>query len=354
VMASVGGVLALLAGVGLSVWMASGVIRQIGGEPAYARAAMQRIAGGDLTGDIQVAGGTDSLLGETRSMNERLRSLVGEISNGAATVRDNALQILESSRQIAGAADRQSDSTADVAAAVEELTVSVNHISDNARDTENSAARSNDLAAEGQKQVQEAAGEMRQIATGIDGVRLRIGALAERANEVGSIAQVIKEIAGQTNLLALNAAIEAARAGEQGRGFAVVADEVRALAERTAAATQKIETMIGAIQGETLEAVAAITQAAPQVQRGVELSQNAAETLREIRTGAQLALERVRDVANATAEQSTASTVIATRIESIAQQVDSTGAATRHAEDQANSLQQCADGLLAAVARFRV
>jgi len=195
---------------------------------------------------------------------------------------------------------------------------------------------------------------MNAIATSISGAAERIGTLVARANEIGTIAGVIKDIAAQTNLLALNAAIEAARAGEQGRGFAVVADEVRGLAERTAAATVQIEQMIGAIQGDTEHAVQAMETAKPQVHRGVELVDGAARSLREIRQGATDTLARVRDVANATREQSTASTAIAQQVEEIAQMVDHTSASVKQTATAAAELERTAERLGEMVRRFRV
>jgi methyl-accepting chemotaxis protein len=180
-----------------------------------------------------------------------------------------------------------------------------------------------------------------------------IRSLESRTNEISSIANVIKEIAAQTNLLALNAAIEAARAGEQGRGFAVVADEVRKLAERTSAATEEIGGMIGAIQSDTASAVGAMDQALPQVERGVELAQEAAQSLRDIRDGAGTTLNRIRDVALATREQSAASNAIAQQVESIAQMVEETSASMQQTAESAHNLEQVAQELGALVARFR-
>ena len=195
---------------------------------------------------------------------------------------------------------------------------------------------------------------MKAIATSIGGASERIATLVARANEVGNIAGVIKDIAAQTNLLALNAAIEAARAGEQGRGFAVVADEVRGLAERTAKATVQIEQMIGAIQGETQHAVEAMEAMKPQVNSGVELVGSAASSLREIREGATDTLARVRDVANATHEQSSASTAIAQQVEQIAQMVDNTSVSVKQTAGAAAELERTAGRLSEMVRRFRV
>ena len=172
--------------------------------------------------------------------------------------------------------------------------------------------------------------------------------------QVSSIANVIKEIAGQTNLLALNAAIEAARAGEQGRGFAVVADEVRKLAERTSSATTEIEQMISGIQSDTVGAVGAMNEALPEVEQGVHLATSATESLQAIEAGAGRTLERIREVAEATQEQGSASTSIAQRVEQIAQMVEETTATIRSTADTAVQLEHIAQGLQAQISRFRV
>ena len=181
----------------------------------------------------------------------------------------------------------------------------------------------------------------------------RIHKLEERANQISSIAGVIKEIAGQTNLLALNAAIEAARAGEQGRGFAVVADEVRKLAERTSTATVEIEQKIAGIQAETVEVVGVMNSALPQVATGVEAAEQAADTLRRIKDGAQSTLDRVREVAESTREQSVASDSIAQKVEEIATMVEETTAAMHSTAQTAEDLERISGELNALVSRFR-
>ena len=209
------------------------------------------------------------------------------------------------------------------------------------------------MAEGGEQKVATATDEMQRIAGTVSTAADKIRSLEARTNEISSIAGVIKEIAAQTNLLALNAAIEAARAGEQGRGFAVVADEVRKLAERTSAATEEIGGMIGAIQGDTSSAVGTMDQALPQVERGVELAQEAAQSLRDIRDGASTTLSRIRDVALATREQSAASNAIAQQVESIAQMVEETSASMQQTAESAHSLERVARDLGDLVARFR-
>ena len=336
----------------LGIQIGRSVLRQIGGEPAEAMRLMDLAASGDLTVAIPNAR-AGSLLGNLSRMLTAIRQMVGEISTKSGIVRETAEGISTSSGQVAEASHRQADSTSSMAAAIEELTVSINHISELARDTEQYSSSAAQLAQGGEARVAEAAREMALISEQTSAAAGMIRSLESRANEISKITEVIKEIAAQTNLLALNAAIEAARAGEQGRGFAVVADEVRKLAERTSAATEEISEMTGAIQGDTGSAVATMDRALPQVERGVELAHQAEQSLREIREGANTTLERIRDVALATQEQSAASTAIAQQVESIAQMVEETSASTEATAASANELDLIAKELGGLVSRFR-
>jgi methyl-accepting chemotaxis protein len=339
----------------LLAWLVtSHLMRELGGEPQYVNEVMKSLAAGDLTVDIRAGGSDSSVLAAVRTTVAALREMMRTIHSSADEVATGSGEIATASRAVSDAAHAGSDAASSMAAAVEQMTVSVVHISESARETEINSSRSAKLAEEGEGRTNRATEEMNAIAATIGGAAERIGTLVARANEIGTIAGVIKEIAAQTNLLALNAAIEAARAGEQGRGFAVVADEVRGLAERTATATVQIEQMISAIQGDTHHAVEAMGAAKPQVQRGVELVGSAAESLREIRQGAADTLTKVRDVANATQEQSTASTAIAQQVEQIAQMVDHTGASVKQTATAAAELKQTAERLSEMVRRFRV
>jgi len=329
------------------------ILRQLGGEPTTAVEIMERVASGDLTADIGQAP-PGSLLYALRGMVGALRQMVVEINSDAGRLVSNAEQISSASDQVAAAAEQQSDATSSMAAAIEQLTVSSNHISDSARDTSEDSSSAVELSGQGSQRVDKAAAAIRQIADTVSDASGRIHALEERARQISDIANVIKDIAGQTNLLALNAAIEAARAGEQGRGFAVVADEVRKLAERTSLATTEIEQMIVGIQGDTVGAVEAMNAALPEVQQGVALAESASESLREIEDGARRTLERIGDVADATREQSSASTSIAQRVEQIANMVEETTATIRSTAASAHQLQEIALSLKQLVNRFRV
>ena len=340
----------LLALIGWQI--SSSILRQLGGEPQAASDIMQRVASGDLTARLDNMR-EGSLLHSLGGMVASLHRMVSTINADATKLVANAEHIARASDEVAKAAEHQADSTSAMAAAIEELTVSSNHISDSAHETARETSEAAGLAAQGSERVNQASAAIEKIASTVSDASGRIHALEERAKQVSTIASVIKDIAGQTNLLALNAAIEAARAGEQGRGFAVVADEVRKLAERTSSATLEIEQMIGGIQADTVGAVEAMNAALPEVQEGVHLASSASESLQAIEDGARRTLERVGEVADATKEQSSASTSIAQRVEQIANAVEETTATIRGTAESAHELEGIASNLRQLVGQFK-
>ncbi len=344
-------VLALLVLIG--VWVIRGVTGALGGEPAYAGAIMKRAAAGDLAVEVAQRGRGDSLLGNLSTMLAQLRAMIGAIGGSAARLGASAREIHAVSRSVSEASVSQTGATASIAAAIEEMTVSIEQISDSARLAEQHSSTAAGLADEGAGKAERAAREMQAIAARVGDAAQKIQQLVARADEVGTIANVIKEIAGQTNLLALNAAIEAARAGEQGRGFAVVADEVRGLAERTAVATVQIEKVIEGIQNETRATVGAMAEVSSQVDGGVALVDDATDSLHRIRSTAGEALERIREVAYATGEQSSASTEIARQVQTITEMADGTSGSMHSVVVAAEQLQGLAAELDALVGRFR-
>jgi methyl-accepting chemotaxis protein len=238
--------------------------------------------------------------------------------------------------------------------AVDRLTVSVNHVSDSAREAHSVTAETGSQSQAGNRIIQDTVAEMKRISQTVGEAAQTIQAMGESSQRISGIVQVIKDVAEQTNLLALNAAIEAARAGEQGRGFAVVADEVRKLAERTAQATGEIGGMIVEVQSSAQAAVGTMQQAVSRVEDGVGLAQQASESMLGISDGAQRVVQAVTDISNALKEQSVASNDIAANVEKIAQMSEENSAATREAAETARQLEELAASTRQAVAVFRV
>ncbi len=329
------------------------ILRQLGGEPAYAVEVVRHIAEGDLVRPVEYSS-PDSLLAAMQTMQQKLANIFGDINGMASRLSSGAEHVSVAARETSVAAHNQAQSTSASAASIEQMTVSISEVSEIATQTEANSSQTAALAEEGAGLVKNAAQEIELISRTVATSSEQIQLLQQRSQEIGGIANVIKEIADQTNLLALNAAIEAARAGEQGRGFAVVADEVRKLAERTAKATTEIAQMIDSIQEETQTAVQAMATAAPQVDKGLDLATQATAMLDEIHRQALDSLGKVRDVALATTEQATTATDIAKHVEHIASMAEETNATMQNNATEAEQLEGLADQLRQTVSYFRV
>jgi methyl-accepting chemotaxis protein len=347
--------LALVLASGTAVWIIRSVTGPLGGEPATAKAVIDQIAGGDLTGQIPVrAGDTQSLLAATRRMQQNLRDMLAELRGNADSVAASAQGMASASAQVASATVQQSEAAAARAAAVEQMTVSITHVSDSARDAHGVTAQTGQLSQEGDRAIGETVAEMQRIAATVSEAAQTIREMGENSERISSIIGVIREVAEQTNLLALNAAIEAARAGEQGRGFAVVADEVRKLAERTAKATTEISDMVVAVQSSANHAVASMSGTVTRVDEGVRLARRTSESMLAINDGAQRVVGVVTDISSALKEQSTVSNDIAANVENIARMSEENSAASRATAETAGRLEALAGESRRAIARFRI
>ena len=339
----------------LGMWIIRSVTRPLGGEPDEAKAVVERIAQGNLTTEIHLKpGDQDSLMAATAKMQANLRRIVADLKASAEGVSGAAQQLSSSSSQVAAATAHQSEAASSMAAAVEQMTVSISHVSDSAREAHTVTASTGSQSEEGSTVIQATVAEMRAIAQTVGEAARTIENMGENSQKISGIVQVIKDVAEQTNLLALNAAIEAARAGEQGRGFAVVADEVRKLAERSAEATGEIRQMIEAVQTSAQEGVETMQRAVTRVDDGVGLAQRATESMLAIRDGAKQVVNAVNEIANALKEQSIASNDIASNVEKIAQMSEENNAATQEVADTALRLEKFASSTRSAVAAFAV
>jgi methyl-accepting chemotaxis protein len=316
--------------------------------------AIARFAKGDLSARVKLDG-RDEMTRVARAFNDmgkEVKRMIARVSGHAEEVSGAAGKLSHRSDEVRTSSHRTSDSTTSVAAAMQQMTTSIGQVASHAADTEKSSETACRLSEDGERVVREASSEMERIAEAFSRSAEQISELGGRTDEISKIVQVIRDIADQTNLLALNAAIEAARAGEQGRGFAVVADEVRKLAERTGNATAEIGDMISMIQHSTQSVVTSMETGVGQVEHGVELASRAGDALAHINKGAHETLAMVRDIANAVKEQSTVSNEVSESVEHISSMVQSGSVAVDHMSDEARHLDVVATSLKEAISLF--
>jgi methyl-accepting chemotaxis protein len=331
------------------------LLSQLGGEPVYVIDIVHQIAKGDLSREIVTRNNdSSSLLAAMKQMQAGLRDIIGGTLRTADMLGQASHKVAASSHQVQKASERQSDASSSVAAAVQEMTVCIGQISENAAEAQKHASETGNLAQEGSNVVQKVVVEMDNISEAVTTSSTVITSLGEQSRQISNIVKVIKEIADQTNLLALNAAIEAARAGEQGRGFAVVADEVRKLAERTTLSTQEIASMIQAIQGGTNDAVEGMTRGSTRVNEGVQMVGRAGNSMEKIQGGVQKVLAAVGDISSSLREQSSTSNLIAKNIEEIAQMTEETSSIINEVSVAADQLEQLAASLKDSVGQFKL
>ena len=347
--------LAIVAALILSLGAAILIARRITAPISQAVQVAGRIAGGDLTVSAEVSGNdeTAQMLGSLRSMAEGLRNLVHQIAENSRQLESATHAVASDAQHIAATSSQQSNSLGAVAAAVEELTVSIASVSDRAAHTRELAQENAQVAESGRTLVNRAAAQIESVANGIDNASQRIVTLKADSDNISAIIGVISEIADQTNLLALNAAIEAARAGEQGRGFAVVADEVRKLAEKTGAATNEIKRIIEAIQAETGTTVDTMATVAGNVKSGVDLMRDLLSPLEKLHENAQTSLANMVELSDATREESATSEDIARKIEALARATEDNSDVTQRTSAAASQLGQLAKGLQGLIGQFK-
>jgi methyl-accepting chemotaxis protein len=314
------------------------------------------LAAGDLTRRIEVST-RDEIGAMAEDMNRFIASLhrtMDQIANTSGQVATASSQLMATAERIAAGTGEVASQAETVATADEEMSTTSGDIAHNCQLAVEEARRAALSAQNGAAVVDKTVAVMGEIAAGVQAAAQTVEGLGARSDQIGAIIGTIEDIADQTNLLALNAAIEAARAGEQGRGFAVVADEVRALAERTTKATREIGGMIQSIQGETKEAVAAMSQGEKQVKAGTMEASKSGAALREIQEQVDTVVLQINQVATAAEEQTATTREISTNMCRITQLVQETLEGSQESASAASQLSGNAQELQALVRQFKL
>lgn len=345
--------LTIVAATIVAVWVARSVNRSLN---AVVDAAEYAVAHDDFSRAIPEEG-TQETVRAGQAINrllQKFRSIISESIRSSDNIANASSALSASSREVNTSSHAQSDAASAVASAIEEVSVSVSETTSNARTAGQTVEKARAGTQKALAVMTETVKNVNDIAALIRESNANVERLDESSKKIGGIIQVIKEVADQTNLLALNAAIEAARAGEQGRGFAVVADEVRKLAERTGKATSEIAALIGAIQGHIGETVTGMHQANTQVVGSLELVGKTEAALHDIGNDSREVASNVQSIIDAIHEQDAAIHQVAANIEKIAQMAEENSAAATSSSDTASELDKLSGVLRESVARFKV
>jgi methyl-accepting chemotaxis protein len=313
-------------------------------------------ADGDLNARVKVYGHDEigEAAGAFNGMIDNFAGIIRQVGNSAGTVSATASNLSVSSTKIAQSSQAQSEAAAATAAAVEEITVSISSVASNTEDVRKLSEKSLQQTRLGNQNVTGMIGEIGRVQ---DAVKLIAGSVKEFVDSTRAITgmtQQVKDIADQTNLLALNAAIEAARAGEQGRGFAVVADEVRKLAEKSAQSANEIDRVTNALNQKSSSVEATVQQGLHSLQATQEQVERVSSELTEAGRAVEQSSAGVNDIASSVSEQSVASNEIARNVEKIAQMSEGNHAAVQSSTQQIARLEQLANELQGALKRFKV
>jgi methyl-accepting chemotaxis protein len=347
---------AILIGVLLAAVFGVMVVRSITAPLAAGVIVADKLAHGDLTVEVPVCGKdeTGQLMMALQAMTEKLRSIINEIYGTATQVAAAANQLNSTAEHIATGSEEVAAQAGTVATAGEEMSATSGDIAQNCQMAAEGAQRASQTASDGAEVVERTVMVMGQIAEKVQESAKTVESLGVRSDQIGAIIGTIEDIADQTNLLALNAAIEAARAGEQGRGFAVVADEVRALAERTTRATKEIGEMIKAIQKETKGAVAAMEQGVEQVEAGTIEAAKSGDALRNILEQVNDVAMQVNQIATAAEEQTATTSEISSNMQQITEVVQQTSQGAQESATAAAQLNGNAEELQRLVRQFKL
>jgi len=344
--------LALLLGL-IAAWI---ITRQIIVPLQQTLAAAGRIAQGDLSKDLSVERRDEmgQLQASMQQMTLGLRELIGGIGDGVTQIASAAEQLSAVTEQTSVGVNNQKDETDQVATAMNQMTATVMEVARNAEDASEAARQADQQAREGDKVVSEAIAQIERLAVEVGHSTLAMNQLKLESDKIGSVLEVIKSVSQQTNLLALNAAIEAARAGEAGRGFAVVADEVRSLAQRTQQSTEEIEDLISALQNGTEQVATTLDNSRALTDSSVELSRRAGSALEHITRTVSTIQGMNQQIATAGEEQSTVAEEITRSVLNVRDISEQTAAASEETAASSIELARLGNHLQALVGRFRV
>ncbi|WP_024302028.1 methyl-accepting chemotaxis protein [Pseudogulbenkiania sp. MAI-1] len=349
-----GAVLATLLLTSVLGWL---IYRQISGGLARAQRTIGAIeASLDFTHRAEVKG-RDEVSQTLTAFNRliaRLQDSLRELQQGVQEVGQSSAELLGASQQVARSSGVQSESSSHMAASVEQMTVSINHVAERAGEARQLSSEAGDRAESGRQVIGQTVSDIHSIAAAVDTAAEDIRQLDAKSKEIVSVINVIRDVADQTNLLALNAAIEAARAGETGRGFAVVADEVRKLAERTAASTQEIGTIIGTIQSVSGSAVERMQHAVARVEQGVAGANSAQQSMSSISDSSGHSVRLVSEITEAIREQGEATTTIAQQVEQVARMAEENSGAATQAAALAERLEEVSGRMHQVVSAYRL
>jgi twitching motility protein PilJ len=316
---------------------------------------MQRLAEGDLTVKAAVTEDITGAIADSVNFTiEELRELVGHINDAAGRLTAATEAARDTSGQLLGAAEYQTREIGETSSAMLGMARAMNDMSASTAQSAGVARTSVAAAQKGRAAVQDAISGMNEIRTQIQETSKRIKRLGESSQEIGEIVELISEITDQTNVLALNAAIQAASAGEAGRGFTVVAEEVQRLAERSAQATKQIAAIVKAIQTDTLETVAAMEKSTQGVVEGTKLSDAAGQALADIGEVSQTLAQLIESVSAAAQTQAAGATTLASNMQDILRITQQTAEGTQRTALSLDQLTQLAQGLKGSVSRFRM
>ncbi|WP_455920766.1 methyl-accepting chemotaxis protein [Pseudomonas putida] len=349
---AIGSLLAMLLAVGVSMWLLRSKLKPLGDLVRQAEA----LGAGDLDARLNVFSNDEigQLARSFNHMGEALATMVTHIRNAAHEVSGRAQALSGMSTGAYEGMEQQSGEITSMAGAVEEFSATSLNIADNMGSTQRMAEENAEQTRIGRSSMDEASSSLQQISGALNSTATVINTLGQRSQEIGGIVGVITSIADQTNLLALNAAIEAARAGEQGRGFAVVADEVRSLASRTRQATDEISAMIGSIQHETGNAISTMEQGKELMEEGLSRNAKVAAALSQIDEQSRSAGQQFSAITTATQEQSSTATLLSSNLQSIALANSEQREVVSNLAITARELEALAADLRQEVNRFRV